>query len=161
MNTTKYQEFLNKIKIVSEDKFNKVVELFPDVEIDSLEIEDLEDVIEVNERDTEVLDNLSRIFANSVLNKYNYAWVDDINFSNKEMTLEDIDTLEDLKEIKKKLSNWTIENYKEIKRSLEEEKREEEENRINSKKKNLLFSVIDYITLEEATEIHDKYVNKG
>ena len=68
---------------------------------------------------------------------YKYAFVDDIDYFNKTITIEDVNNLSDLEQIKSRLSDWNIFNYDNIVEYLKNEEVEKEE--LNKK-----YDIIDY-----------------
>ena len=145
-----YQEFLENIGIISEDDFNEVVESLPDTDIDLVSFDQYEDQ-----------DSLAcSILGSFLINNYNSVYLYGIDFYRKELTLEDVNSLEDLEELKETLTGWTITNYDALKKILEERERENEKYRLINKKHKLLNSLAESLTLEQIQEIIEKYGNK-
>ena len=153
----KYHEFLEKINVICEEQFCEIANMFPDVSIDDIEIDSYY-------YDLDESDCIARLFIESIVNNYDYAYLDEVNFNDKTITLEDIQSLEDLEDIKNRLSNWNILNYNDIKediiKEMEEEKEEERIDEERRKKISIINSVVDNITLEEIKELANKYDNK-
>lgn len=152
-----YHEFLEKINVICEEQFCKIANMFPDVSIDDIEIDSYY-------YDLDEIDYIAKVFIESILNNYDYVYLDEISFDNKEIILQDIQSLEDLEDIKNRLSDWKILNYDDIKENIIKEiKEESEEERIDEerrKKISIINSVVDNITLEEIKELVNKYGNK-
>lgn len=149
---TKYQQFLEKLFIISEDQFNEIVKEFPDIDISLLELNSYED----ND-----VDDVARAFIEVILRDYDYAYPDELDFKARTISLEDIESLEDLESIKQKLSNWDITNYSELREYLLQEEKENEKDVENKIKMNLFISTIDNIPIEDLKEFIKKYVNEG
>lgn len=116
---TKYQQFLENIGIMPEDLFNEVINSLPEVDIDSIDF------------DSDYIDSqndLADQIINNILHNWDYAYTDDVDFERKTIILDDVQSLEDLEEIKETFSKWTISNYHDIVEQLEEEKKENKEN---------------------------------
>ena len=147
----KYQEFLEKICVISEDQFDKIVDEFPDVEIDDLDI---------SEYDDNTFDDIVRAFVNALLDEYDCVWIDDLDFDNKTISIEDVQSLKDLESIKNKLFNWNITNYNELKGDLLQEEEENRKDMEHLKKMNLITDVIDNIPFEDIENFIKNYANK-
>ena len=117
---TKYQQFLESIGIIPEDLFNEVIDSLPEVDIDLIDFE-------LNEADS--LDNIAEQIITYILQDWDYVYVDSLDFENKTFSLEDVQSLNDLNEIKEVFSKWTISNYDDIVEQLEEEGKESEEDK--------------------------------
>ena len=109
---TKYQQFLESIDIIPEDLFNKVIDSLPEVDIDLIDFE-------LNEADS--LDDIVNQIITYILQDWDCVYVDSLDFENKTFSLEDVQSLNDLNEIKEVFSKWTISNYDELKEDLEKE----------------------------------------
>lgn len=120
---TKYEQFLEACNVMSEQEFNEVIDSLPVEEIDPIQcFEGLDDLSDQDE--------LSRTIIDNILYDWHYVFCDTANFNSKTFELEDVDSLEDLEEIKNKFKGWTISNYDELKEDLEKEEqlsKEEEE----------------------------------
>ena len=142
---TKYQEFLNKANIISEDSFNEIVDSLPEydsskVEFESLYMFDSQDEI------------ASEIIATILLN-WSDVTCENVDFERKTFDLVDVTCLKDLREINATFSKWTITNYDECK----EECLCEESN----KEKDVFIHNYDFsnVPLEDLKEFLEKYEN--
>ena len=148
---TKYQQFLEKICVISEDEFDEIVKEFPDIDISLLEL---------NSYDDNTVDDVARAFVEVILRDYDCAYPDELDFEAKTISFEDVESLEDLKSIKQRFSNWNITNYAELKEYLLQEEEENKENAEHQKKMNLIADTIDNIPIEDLKEFIEKYANK-
>jgi len=149
---TKYQQFLEKICVISEDQFNEIVKEFPDIDISLLELDSYDD---------NTVDDVARAFVEVILRDYYYAYPDELDFEDRTISFEDVESLEDLESIKQRFSNWNITNYDELREYLLQE---EEENRKNTEHQNkmiLIADAVDNIPIEDLKEFIEKYANKG
>ena len=142
---TKYEKFLDKAGVISEESFNEIIDSLPDFDIDDADFSNLYDFSSKNE----ILESIFSV----ILNQWNYVYVDNLDFDSKTVELDDVETIEDLEEIKNTLSKWTISNYEDLKESINEENEENEE-------KSLLISLITDLDINKLKEIVDKYVQK-
>jgi len=117
---TKYQQFLESIGVVSEDLFNEIIDNLPEVDIDLIEFE-------LDEADS--LDEIARQIISYILQDWEYVYVDDLDFENKTFSLEDVQSLKDLEEIKDTFSKWTITDYDDFVKQFEEEENENKEHK--------------------------------
>lgn len=145
---TKYQQFLEKINIISEETFNEIVDEFPNVDIEELDF---------CYNDFDTVDDVARAFIDVVLKEYNFVYTDEINFDTRTISFEDVDTLEDLELIKQRFSNWTITNYGELKEELIQEEKEDLKAKKHSERMNLISKVIDKVPVEDLKEFCNKY----
>ena len=112
---TKYQEFLNSAEIISEELFNNIINSLPECDITD---------VTFDAYNLDSLDEISRCIIDSILNRWDYVYVDDLDFENKTFSLNDVESLEDLEEIKNFFSKWTITNYDELKETIIESEEE-------------------------------------
>lgn len=117
---TKYQQFLKRIGVISEDLFNEVIDSLPEIDIDLVNFE-------LDEADS--LNDIAIQIISYILQDWDYVYVDDLDFEYKTFSLDDVDSLEDLEEIKNKFTKWTITNYDDIVEQLKEEEKESEEDK--------------------------------
>lgn len=141
-----YKEFLNKIGVISEEDYNEVISSFPKVNSDEVIISSFDDA--------ETCDNLAEILIQTILNKYDWVYCEDVNFSNKEFSIYDVPSLSDLTNIKEEFSGWNICNYDEIKHQLEEE---EEKDRKKTEKDKIIEQ-LENLDLETLREIYKTYI---
>lgn len=144
---TKYQQFLEKICVISEDQFDEIVKEFPDIDISLLELSSYDD---------NTVDDVARAFVEVILRDYDYAYPNELDFESRTISLEDVESLEDLESIKQRLSNWNITNYAELREYLLQE---DKENTEHQKKMNLIINTIDNIPIEDLKEFVSKYDN--
>ena len=142
---TKYEKFLDKAGVISKESFNEIINSLPDFDIDDADFSNLYDFSSKNE----ILESIFSV----ILNQWNYVYVDNLDFDSKTVELDDVETIEDLEEIKNTLSKWTISNYEDLKKSINEENKENDE-------KSLLISLIMDLDINKLKEIVDKYVQK-
>ena len=140
---TKYEQFLDKAGVISEESFDEIIDSLPDFDIDDADFSNLYDFSSKNE----ILESIFSV----ILNQWNYVYVDNLDFDSKTVELDDVETIEDLEEIKNTLSKWTISNYEDLKKSINEENKENDE-------KSLLISLIMDLDINKLKEIVDKYV---
>ena len=117
---TKYQQFLESIGVIPEDLFNEVIDSLPEIDIDSVNFE-LDEISSLNDVALQII--------RYILQDWDYVYVEDLDFENKTLLLDDVNSLEDLEEIKNTFTKWTITNYNDIVKQLEEEKKESEEDK--------------------------------
>ena len=133
---TKYQEFLNYIGVISEDKFNKVIESLPNFDIESIDFgEYIKDE-----------DDLAYILISGIFDEVSISSVD---FENKEVEIEYADSIQELDFVKNRLPKWTITNYDDIKEGLLEE--EEEKSLLEEVQSRIRYS--DKETLEKILKV--------
>jgi len=140
----KYQEFLHKLNIASEKDFNKIAEEFNFINIEDLDLMDYcTEYID--------LDELAKIFISAVVkNNSTSGFIDELDYTTKEISLWYINTLEELNAIKNKLPGWVILNEDEI-------IRENEKDKIIYNKMKLISDKIDNIPIEDLKEFVSKY----
>lgn len=148
---TKYQQFLEKLFVISENQFDEIVKEFPDIDISLLELNS----------DDNTVDDVARAFVEVILRDYDYVYPDELDFEAKTISFEDVESLEDLESIKQRFSNWNITNYDELKEYLLQEEEENKKDVENQKKMNLITNTIDNIPIEDLKEFIEKYANKG
>jgi hypothetical protein len=142
---TKYQQFLENVDVISEEKFNEIIDSLPEINIENINFSYLNP--DFNDED-----EIACIIIDSILECFNYVYVEDVSFSNKTFSLEDVESLEDLEEIKNIFSNWTIDNYDELLEELEEE---EKSNKENSEREKLILFITNNATIDQLR----KFVN--
>ena len=119
-----YEEFLNAFGVISESEFDSVVNSFS-IELDITCLDSI--YFSIEECDS---DNLARcIITHLIYNCAKYAYVDDIDFDNKTVSIGDIKNLEELEKVKDILKGWTISNYQDIINSIQENEKIEKENK--------------------------------
>ena len=135
---TKYQEFLNKANIISEDLFNDIIKTLPDFDMEDAEMDNLFDYNSQDEIAAEIIA--------TILQKWNYATCENVNFERRIFDVCDVDSREDLEEIKSTFSDWTITNYDEC---LEEIKEIEESQAKDEKREGLLNYIRNHASIED------------
>lgn len=142
---TKYEQFLKACNVMSEQEFNEVINSLPVEEIDLIQcFEGLDDLSDQDE--------LSRTIIDNILYDWHYVFCDTANFNNKTFELEDVDSLEDLEEIKNKFKGWTISNYDELKEAMEEEEKLSKEEKEFDNLINIIKSKADLVQLQKFVE---------
>jgi hypothetical protein len=135
---TKYQEFLNKANIISEDLFNDIIKTLPDFDMEDAEMDNLFDYSSQDEIAAEIIA--------TILQNWNYVTCENVDFERRTFDVCDVDSREDLEEIKSTFSNWTITNYDEC---LEEIKEIEEDQAKDEKREGLLNYIRNHASIED------------
>ena len=135
---TKYQEFLNKANIISEDLFNDIIKTLPDFNMEDAEMDNLFDYNSQDEIAAEIIA--------TILQDWNYATCENVDFERRIFDVCDVDSREDLEEIKSTFSDWTITNYDEC---LEEIKEIEESQAKDEKREGLLNYIRNHASMED------------
>jgi hypothetical protein len=142
-----YKELLKQYKIISEEQFNELINSLPDFDLENgiavIDVDDLTSIQAITEF----------ILTNCILDKFRFVYAVVISFDNKELELCDVQSLEDLEEIKNLLNKWTISNYNDIKQEL----LEEEQNDNYNEKLDLFKSIINDISVEQVKQIVNDY----
>ena len=146
----KYEQYLKKVEVLSREEFNKIVDLFPGVDIDSI------DVYDYRCSPTEV----AEAFATVYLEEFDCVWIENIDIENKIINIWDVQSLEDLHKIKEKFSGWKIGNYEKLLVAVKENEYDNESNEEYFKKVRILSALADKLSIEEIKEISNKYDNK-
>lgn len=134
-----YKDLLKKCDVISEEDFNKIIDSLP-------EFDDLESIPDLTDFDDVVL-----VFIEEILSRFDYVYPDSVDFDNLELELGDVQSVEDLEEIKKLFSKWEITNYEELKSDLEQEAEKE-------KDFNTLMNIIrNNASLEDLEKIIKEY----
>ena len=136
-----YDEFLNKMGVVSEAEFNSLVSSLPECDIFE---------VDFSLYDCEYLVDVATKIIEAILTKWNDCWVDTINLERHEITIFDVESVEDLNEIVETFKGWTILNYDEIKSEIESDEISRTE---RNEKMNFFESVIDNISLKELKKL--------
>lgn len=146
---TKYQQFLNSAEIISEDLFNDIINSLPECDIECISFDD---TTFLNSQDY-----IAECIISEILDNWRYAFVEDVDFENKTFSLADVDSLEDLEEIKNTFDKWTISNYDELYKSIVSD---QEENNEYENKMSLFKSYIDDIPYEDLKKFLNNYDKK-
>lgn len=147
-----YKEYLEANDIISEEEFLEAMEWLPDVDID---------LNKVDWRDYNMITitDFCHGIINEILTKWDYAYVEEVDWNSKSLVIGDIRYIEDLKEIKELFSKWDIVNYDSIEEQLLEEQKEDQEIIIQSKKDSLLKKLGSLIDIDEIQSLVNKYDN--
>lgn len=143
---SKYEQFLENCNIISEDKFIEIVESLPEVDLDKADFESLYYL--------DVEDDIAKAIIDVIVADWQYAYCEIADFENKTFELSDIESLEDLEEIRdyfSKYSDWSIENYDDLKEELEQE------NKQTDNKEKLLYMISSNATLSDLEKIVKEY----
>lgn len=143
---SKYEQFLENCNIISEDKFIEVVESLPEADLDKADFESLYYL--------DVEDDIAKAIIDVIVADWQYAYCEIADFENKTFELSDIESLEDLEEIRdyfSKYSDWIIENYDDLKEELEQE------NKQTDNKEKLLYIISSNATLSDLEKIIKEY----
>ena len=135
---TKYQEFLNKANIISEDLFNDIIKTLPDFDMEDAEMDNLFDYNSQDEIAAEIIA--------TILQNWNYVTCENVDFERRTFDVCDVDSRKDLEEIKSTFSNWTITDYDEC---LEEIKEIEEDQAKDEKREGLLNYIRNHASIED------------
>ena len=144
---TKYEQFLKTCNVMSEQEFNEVIDSLPIKEIDPIPILYFEGLDDLSDQD-----ELSRTIIDNILYDWHYVFCDTANFNSKTFELEDVDSLEDLEEIKNKFEGWTISNYDELKEDLEKEEQLSKEEKEFDNLIDTIKSKADLVQLQKFVE---------
>ena len=120
-----YNDFLSKLNIPSEEEFNDIIRNLPP-------FDNLDEDFEYDPR----WDNLpEQLFCFGVLSPFPSCWVDELDFENKTVIVQDIRNIEELNKINDLLisSGWTLSNYEEDKAFFVEDMIEIEKQQLLSK----------------------------
>lgn len=146
---SKYEQFLESCNIISEDKFIEIIESLPEVDLDKADFESLYYL--------DIEDDIAKAIIDVIVEDWQYAYCEAANFKNRTFELSDIESLEDLEEIKDYFcenSEWHIENYEDLKEELEQENKISEQN-INKQK--LLDIISSNATLSDLEKIIEEH----
>lgn len=147
--TDNYKIFLDKIDVISEESFTELMDSLPELDLKT---------IDIDKYDLEFIDDLARQIIDWILGeKWEYVYVDSIDFDTKSLELADVQSLEDLKEINEYLKDWTIDNYDSLEETLKEEAEERTLNKENFEKERILKSLCENLTLDEIKKLAEIY----
>ena len=141
---TKYQEFLNKANIISENLFNDIINSLPDFDMEDTEMDNLFDYNSQDEIAAEIIA--------TILQRWNYTTCEEVDFDRKTFEIVDVESEKDLEEIKNTFSKWSISNYDEC---LEEIREIEADNAKDEKIEKLISFIRNHASVEEL----EKFVN--
>ena len=140
-----YKEFLNELEIMPEDMFNDVINSLPKYEFKFINLK-------AELYDYSSQDDLASCMIACILENWDSVYVEDVDFENKLFSLYDVESLEDLNEIKETFNNWTIENYDDLVELLKEEEFEKEDK--------LFDSYINVIRQKASVEQLKEFISK-
>lgn len=147
--TDNYKIFLDKIDVIPEGSFTELMNSLPELDLKT---------IDIDRYDLEFIDDLARQIIDWILGeKWEYVYVDSIDFDTKSLELADVQSLEDLKEINEYLKDWTIDNYDSLEEMLKEEAEERTLNKENFEKERILRSLCENLTLDEVKKLAEIY----
>ena len=144
---TKYEQFLKACNVMSEQEFNEVIDSLPVKEIDPIPILYFDGLDDLSDQD-----ELSRTIIDNILYNWHYVFCDTANFNSKTFDLGDVDSLEDLEEIKNKFEGWTISNYGELKEDLEKDEQLSKEEKEFDNLIDTIKSKADLVQLQKFVE---------
>lgn len=147
--SSKYEQFLDSCNIIPECNFNEIIESLPEVDLDKVYFDSLYDL--------DVEDDIAKVIIDAILSNWQYAYCETADFENRTFELSDIESLEDLEEIKDYFcenSEWHIENYEDLKEELEQENK-------NINKQKLLDIISSNATLSDLEKIIKEYDYKA
>jgi len=142
-----YKKFLSNTGVISEEKFNDILNsIAPILDLETFGAGDF-DI-------TDDEDGIARSLFDLYLGDYDWVYIDNISYNLKTIELYDVKSLEDLENIKSDFDSigWTLNNYDELKETLEEEEKEEFGERAD------LVYKIQSLPIEKLKEIVEKYV---
>lgn len=144
----KYDEFLRVTAIMPEEEFHEIVDTLPEISINEFE-ESLRD-------DSYNMDSqydLASVIINAILKRYTaYAYVDSLDLDSKYAHVDDIESIEELCNVRKAFlhTNWEIDSDDE--EEIEKAKRIEAEESARNK----CLKVINNLPTEKLKEIISK-----
>jgi hypothetical protein len=142
-----YEELLESAGIVSEESFNKIIKLVPEVELEPISVDDI---------DSE--EDLCATLINTFLNEVtNYSYIDEISLDDMTICIADIDNTEELNRVYSTLTDfgWKIENYDDIIKYLEETENFDKRCELIDSIKNKL----SYLSTEELENVYEELKN--
>lgn len=147
-----YKEFLSFADIISEEDYNKVLSILPNIEYDEF---DLDCPYDLNSKG-----EIAEMFIKAMLCNWNTCYIESLDLETKTICLCDIESLEDLEEIKNKLDPWVISNYEDLKSDLLEELEEELQKKVDNKKASLVAQLCKVVSIEELETLVKEYGKK-
>lgn len=139
-----YEELLESAGIVSEESFDKIIKLVPEVELEPISVDDIDS-------EEDLCATLINIFLNDVTY---YSYVDDLNLDDMIICIADIDNKEELSRVYSTLTDfgWKIGNYDDIIETLEETEDLDKKCKLIDSIKNEL----SYLSVEELENIYEE-----
>lgn len=114
---TKYQEFLISNDVISESEFNRIISLFPEIDTSNLVMSDVSEIQDDNAIAMSIADIV-------LVDNSEAAYCDNIDVGSRTITIEDVDNLEELENLKNIFSEWRIDNYEELKQYLKDSEKD-------------------------------------
>ena len=142
-----YQDYLSGLGVISEEDFYEVIDSLPDFDEMSLSVDIYSDQNEL------ALECINAILCDISSN----AWVDKIDFNNKTLEIDGVESVSELEEIADLLEEWTITNYEDEVNSIEETKENTIEHEEYVRKWNIIKNSIYRIPEEELIKLVEKY----
>lgn len=139
-----YEELLESAGIISEESFNKIIKLVPEVELEPISVDDI---------DSE--EDLCATLINTFLNEVtNYSYIDEIDLDDMTICIADIDNTEELNRVYSTLTDfgWKIENYDDIIKYLKETENFDKRCELIDSIKNKL----SYLSTEELENVYEE-----
>lgn len=149
----KYKEFLEFANIISEKDYNEVLSVLPNIEYDEY---DLDCPFDLDSKE-----QIADMFIRAMLNNWNSCYLDTLDYKTKTVCLCDIESLEDLEEIKNKLYPWVICNYEDLKEDLLEDLEEKLQKKVDNKRASLVAQLCKLVSVEELETLVKEYEKKS
>ena len=139
-----YEELLESAGIISEESFNKIIKLVPEVELEPISVDDIDS-------EEDLCATLINIFLNEVTN---YSYIDEIDLDDMTICIADIDNTEELNRVYSTLTDfgWKIENYDDIIKYLKETENFDKRCELIDSIKNKL----SYLSTEELENVYEE-----
>ena len=115
-----YKQLLNHWDVITESQFNEVIKYIP--KFDNININTIEKDYPINR------DELCRILLDAYLvTVSDYAYVEDVDFDSKEISVWDINDIDTLNKVYSDLTKlgWNVYSYEELKEYILEENKQE------------------------------------
>ena len=144
-----YKKYLEGINVLQEEEFNKILEILPTDLLDQAFTNLKNDGTLYGCFDsTSDIDDVASDLVNLILQDIKYVYCEDFTISEASMYISDVDSLEDLKEIKNRFPKITISNYNDLKEWIFEEEKENLREQEYIEKKKLLTFLGEHIDIE-------------
>ena len=140
-----YEEFLEKNNVITESEFDDIVRTLPKVNIIDVDFNGIYDL--------DSQDDIAASFIVAILENWDWATCEDVDFDKRTFKLEDVACIKDLEEIKETFSEWwTISNYDEM---LEICKNNEKEEALKDEKEKLICFIRNNASIEQLKEFKE------
>ena len=144
-----YKKYLEGINVLQEEEFNKILEILPTDLLDQAFTNLKNDGTLYGYFDsTSDIDDVASDLVNLILQDIKYVYCEDFTISEASMYISDVDSLEDLEEIKNRFPKITISNYNDLKEWIFEEEKENLREQEYIEKKKLLTFLGEHIDIE-------------